>query len=278
MGSMLLAITANTAMIFAMKFADKAKTDKRTVILFNYLFGSVLAFVLGGGFRGGMSFGQETVIPVGLAIFNAFLMVACMLIQQNSIGINGAGITTTYNRLGVLIPTVLSIFLFQEYPTILKIAGIILSVAAILYSYEKGGEGRKNYMLLVLVLVIGGFIDFNSKLLGIIAVPEMKNIYTFSTFVFSGIITLVIVLVQKAEIGKKELLYGAMIGIPNICITFGMVSAAAVLPAYILFPVYSGAVILLVNSIGALLLKEKLSRKELVSTGMIAVALVMLNI
>ncbi len=54
--------------------------------------------------------------------------------RKNSISVNGAGITTTYNRLGVLIPT------------------------------------------------LGGLIDFNSKLLGMFAGPEMKNTYAFATF------------------------------------------------------------------------------------------------
>lgn len=52
----------------------------------------------------------------------------------------------------------------------------------------------------------------------------------------------------------------------------------AALPAYIVFPVYSEAVILLVNGIGAAYFKERLTRREIIATAMIAAALVMLNI
>ncbi len=293
MGSLILAIGANTFMIFSMKFSEKAGADRKNIIFLNYVFGSALAFVLGGGFSGGIVLNGEALGPIVLALFNSFLMVACMLIQQISIGRNGAGITTTYNRLGVLIPTVLSVFLFHEYPTALKIAGIVLSVGAIIFSYEKHGKDEpctagipasggkdsgKRYGLLFAVLAIGGFIDFNSKVLGLIAAPEMKSIYSFTTFLFSAVIMAIIVLFQRRPLTKKDIRYGALIGLPNACITFGMVSAAAGLPAYIVFPVYSGAVILLVNSIGAVCFREKLTRREIIATAMIAAALVLLNI
>ena len=57
-----------------------------------------------------------------------------------------------------------------------------------------------------------------------------------------------------------------------------MVGAASQLPAYIVFPVYSGAVILLVNGISMALLKEQLTKREMASTAMIGVALVLLNL
>ena len=128
------------------------------------------------------------------------------------------------------------------------------------------------------ILVIGGFIDFNSKLLGILALPEMKHLHTCSTFFFSVIIMAILTVIGREKITIREIGYGALVGIPNIGITYGIVGAAAKLPAYIVFPVYSGAVILLVNGIGGLLLKEKLSRREFLATGMIAAALALLNI
>ena len=117
MGSLILAICANTFMIFSMKFSEKAGADRNNIIFLNYVFGSALAFILGGGLQGGIALSRQAAVPIGLAAFNSLLMVACMLSQQVSISRNGAGITTTYNRLGVLIPTVLSIFMFHEYPT-----------------------------------------------------------------------------------------------------------------------------------------------------------------
>lgn len=57
-----------------------------------------------------------------------------------------------------------------------------------------------------------------------------------------------------------------------------MIGAAAVLPAYIVFPVCSGAVILIVNAAGALLFQEHLTLREAISTAMIAVALILLNV
>ena len=278
MGSLLLAVMANTIMIFSMKFSEAADTHRQSVVFLNYVFGTVMAIFLCRDLGSMNLCSQETLIPLGLGLFNAILMAACMLIQQHSINFNGAGLTTTYNRLGVLIPTLLSVFLFQEYPTALKICGIGLSVTAIGYSYEKTGEAKKNYVLLSLVLIIGGMIDFNSKLLGILSPVEMKSVYTISTFFIAAILMAAIVICGKIPINRKDMKYGALIGIPNICITFGMVSASANLPAYIVFPAYSGGVILLVNIIDELYLKERLSKRERIATAMIAFSLVLINL
>ena len=56
-------------------------------------------------------------------------------------GKNGTPISTTFNRLGVLIPTVFSILLFGERPQIVQIAGIALAVSAIIYI--NSGKGNK---------------------------------------------------------------------------------------------------------------------------------------
>lgn len=279
MGSLIIAIISNTVMIFSMKYAEKAGSNAKGTILWNYILGTVAALALSKGFTGLGFGGMKLWTPLVLGFFNAILMTACMLIQQKSISINGAGMTTTYNRLGVLIPTVLSIFLFQEYPTALKICGIVLSAAAIMLSYERDARTqRKRYALLAAVLIFGGLIDFNSKILGVIAAPEMKSIYTCGTFFFSAVIMMIVAVLQGEKMTRREIGYGALIGIPNIGITFGMVGAASQLPAYIVFPVYSGAVILLVNGISMALLKEQLTKREMASTAMIGVALVLLNL
>ncbi len=279
MRSLLIAVAANSILVFSMKSAENARTHRTAVVLCNYIFGALLVLLLSGGFSGQALPGERLWPLAGLALAGACLMTACMLIQQRSLHSNGAGITTTYNRLGVLIPTVLSVLLFREYPAAWKTCGIVLAAAAIVYSYERRADsGQKNYVLLALVLILGGLIDFISKLYGMFFPPEMKNLYTFVSFLISAAIMSVVVLLKKTPISCQDVVYGALVGIPNAGITLGMIGAAAVLPAYIVFPVYSGAVILIVNIGGALLFKERPTRREMISTGMIAAALVLLNI
>ncbi len=279
MGSLLIAIAANSTLVFSMKYAEKAGTHRASVVLYNYVFGACLILLLSGGFTG-QELSGKTIWPLlGLALASACLMTACMLIQQRSLHSNGAGITTTYNRLGILIPTILSVFIFREYPTAVKACGIVLAAAAVFYSYDRHMDsGKKNYILLSLVLILGGFIDFISKIFGILFLPEIKNLYTFITFFLCALIMAIIVLLQKVPLSRKDIIYGALVGIPNAGITYGMIGAAAALPSYIVFPVYSGAVILIVNTAGVLLFKERLTRRETISTAMIAGALILLNI
>lgn len=299
MESLLIAIAANTLMIFSMKRAETADAHRKSVVLCNYLFGACFIFLFGGGLALGESagtgsgfalqglFSAHIGIAAGLALVNACLMTTCLLLQQSSLRTNGAGITTTYNRLGILIPTLLSALLFREYPTVLKAFGIALAIAAVLYSCEKESDQaasqnadsrKKNYGLLALVFLTGGCIDFISKVFGILCQPELKTLYTFVTFLLCAVIMLVVILVQKEPLTRKDVAYGALIGIPNVGITFSMVSAAAVLPAYIVFPVYSGAVIIIINLASVVLFKERLTKREIIATAMIATALVLLNL
>lgn len=279
MGSLILIISAKTAISFAMRYSETTDADRIGVIWSNYVSGTLLAVVLSDGLSMG-DFGEEAIAPVlGLAAMNSVLMVCGMFFLQISIKRNGTGLSTTYNKLGILIPTILSIFLFNEIPTMLKMLGIALSTFAVIYSYSRSKEeSHKNYTLLFLLLVFGGIIDLNSKLTTILSGNDLKPVYVIGTFLFCALIMTIMVIIKKTKIRSKELFLGTLIGIPNSLVTFGMVSAAASLPAYIVYPVYSGAVIILVNCISAGILKEKLTKREVISTCMIVIALILLNI
>ena len=79
MGSLILAICANTFMIFSMKFSEKAGADRNNIIFLNYVFGSALAFILGGGLQGGIALSRQAAVPIGLAAFNSLLNEECRL-------------------------------------------------------------------------------------------------------------------------------------------------------------------------------------------------------
>ena len=281
MYSLMMVIIANTIITFIIKISENKKTNRNNVTLINYIIGSIAALVLSSESLFNTSFDKNIIFVIFLGIFNAFLMTSCMLIQQKSISENGAGLSTMYNRLGILIPTLLSIFILSEKPSVFNYFGIALAVFAIIYSYKKEDEINnctKNYHLLYAILVLGGIIDFNSKLFSTFANLEYKGLYTLTSFFVSGVIMLIIVLKKESKITRKDIFYGVGIGLPNVFITFGMVLAASKLPAYLVFPAYGGSVIILVNLLDALIFKAKLSSREWYTTLIIVTALIMINL
>ena len=107
---------------------------------------------------------HSDLLSVISGILNGIGFVAALIFIQLSIRRNGAPLTTTFNRLGILIPTILSALLFLEIPAPVQIAGLILCSAAILLMNSGGKEERPAFVFgLLAIFILGGTLDFVSK-------------------------------------------------------------------------------------------------------------------
>ena len=85
-------------------------------------------------------------------------------------------------------------------------------------------------------------------------------------------------LVGSQHIGKKEILLGVIMGVPNYFSSSLVLRALSHMDAMIVFPTYSTGCIFVVAVAGIFFFKEKLTRRQFLSLGMIMSAIVMLNI
>lgn len=207
-------------------------------------------------------------------------MVAGMVFSRMCIGANGAPLATTFYKLGVLIPIVFTFFLFAEMPTLVQGIGIVIVIATIVYINMGSGESThiQSFWLLIAVFIVGGMVDFNSKLFNMYGNPDLQEYYLFYTFVFSSLISLFFVLFKDRRISKSDIVLGVLTAIPNYYVSYFILQATLLLPAYIVYPVINVCIILVVNVINFFAFKEKLSKREIYATGFILVALVLLNI
>lgn len=276
---LLSAIVSNIMIIFIMKHSEERQGNRYAVTLVNYVTGVLVSYLL---MKEKILFDLSApgCFALGLAVFNATCMTGCMLFIQYSINKNGAPLTTTFNRLGILIPTVLSMVLFHELPTLIKMSGIALAIFAILYI--NGGKKEEKHtvapMILLIVFILGGLIDFNSKVYSIFGDLQLRDYFILYTFIFSTIISGAVLLKINPSINKTDVIKGVLVGIPNQLVLYSMVRAAAVLPAYLAFPLGSSAIIFGVNIINFLVFKEKPTKRELIATFIIAGALILLNL
>lgn len=276
---LLMAIAANISIIFIMKHSEERQGNRYAVTMVNYITGVLISYLL---MKEKILFDLSAsgCFALGLALFNAVCMTGCMLFIQYSISKNGAPLTTTFNRLGILIPTVLSMFLFHELPTLVKMSGVAAAVFAIIY-INGGRKEEKNStapMILIAIFVLGGLIDFNSKIYGIYGSSQLRDYFILYTFIFCTIISTIVLLSINRTVKKPDIIKGVLVGVPNQLVLYGMVRAAAVLPAYLAFPIGSSAIIFGVNIINFLVFKEKPTKREVIATLIIAGALILLNL
>ena len=68
---------------------------------------------------------------LGLGIFNGFLYLSSFVLYQYNTRKNGIVLSSIFMKLGLLVPMVLSVLFFNEFPSLLQALGFLLAVIAI---------------------------------------------------------------------------------------------------------------------------------------------------
>lgn len=277
---LIIAVLSNTFMTFIIRLSEKEKSNRFNVNTFNYLFGGILAYFVIRK-ESVFSFNGGYIYTLLLAVVNAVLYIACLYLMQVNMKKNGAPLTTTYNRLGLLIPILVSVVLFKEYPNQMQVIGCILAIFSIYYINKrdkKDDNSSVSPFLLIALFLAGGMVDTLAKIYGHFGSSYLQGHFIFYTFIFSFIFSIILSIKSIKNLSKKEILIGFFIGIPNQITTLAQLKAVAVLPAYLVFPAYSISVILLVNFVNFLFFKEKLTMRQYIGTGIIILALICMNV
>lgn len=271
-----LAILFNVIMNFAMKYSETHDCNRYGVTVFNYAAGIAVSYAFMKDRTVAFSDGEGT-FTVLFAVVNAFFFLTCLLVLQQSIKKNGAPLTATFNRMGVLLPTVISAVMFAEIPTGIQIAGIVISLFAIVYMNGGGKEKGGVSVYLILAFATGGCVDTISKLFSVYGSSENQERFIFYTFVAALIMSIGVCIYKDRHITKKDIAVGIIVGIPNELAALLLLKAAGMLPAYLVYPCYSAGVIFAVNIVNMIVFREFLSKREYIATGIIAIALILIN-
>ena len=275
---LILAILSSVLIALLMRISAGKIKANISMLAVNYL----VCLLLAAGYSRFQVFsfraaGFPAAVGMG-AVNGVFYLLGFLLLQINTRK-NGVVLSSVFLKLGLLVPIVVSVFLFGERPALLQILGFILAVAAIiLINYEKNTSLRGPRMALVLMLLAGGSGDAMSKVYEVLGTAAYGDSFLFYTFVSAFLLCVVLILWRKERPGKQELLFGLLIGIPNFFSAKFLLMALGQLPAVVVYPTFSVATILLVTLAGVCLFRERLRRAQWASLAVILVALVMLNI
>lgn len=275
---LLLAILSSALVSIIMRLSEKHVSGNVGMLAVNYLMCITIA---GLGSGAGNFFPQVDGFgfALGLGLVNGILYLAGFVLLQVNVKRNGVVMSSTFMKLGVLVPMIVSIGVFGEKPEIFQVIGFILAVLAIiLINFEKEQTTMGFKAGLILLLLAGGGGDAMSKVFEVLGNPDLSEQFLLYTFGSALILCIGLMIFRKEKPGKMELVFGLLIGIPNFYSAKFLLKALGSVPAVITYPTYSIATIVVVSLTGVIFFKEKVGKRQKIAMAIIFVALALLNI
>lgn len=276
---LLSAIASSALVSIFMRMSEKHIRNNMVMFTVNY----AVCLILSRYYMGEINLftrenGIETAIILGLV--SGILYLGNFVLLQKNMRHNGIMLSSVFMKLGILVPTLMAIFLFNERPKVIQLVGVIIAVAAIiLINVEKGGITKGGNRIWLLFLLLGsGFTDSMANIYDKMGSAVLKDHYLFYTFFAALLIAFLMALIKKQRLNIRDIIFGVLIGVPNYFSARFLLLSLGNLPAVITYPVYSVGTLIVISLAGVVLFRERLSNQKMTALGLILVALVLLNI
>lgn len=276
---LVLAIISSALVSVVMRLSQRFARNNITMLAANYVMCTAAAAFLAGGV---VPAGEGAALTMGLGSICGVLYLLGFVTLQWNIHRNGVVLPATFQKLGVLVPTIAAITIFGESARWTQLLGIAVAVGAILLMQGPGaraGEGNaKNFAGLLALLMCGGMSDVMSKVFQTWGNADHGNYFLVFTFLIALVLCTVLCLVKKQSVTVPDVLCGLALGIPNYMSARFLLWALRDVPAVVVYPSFSVGTIIVVTLAGLLCFREKVEKRKLVALGLILGALVLLNI
>lgn len=180
----LLGAVACTSLVnIVLAFASRRGWDGRAVLGWSYFASAALAGLmaalqapalsfpapgqLAGALTGAMTPASSMSFAVWFGLLSGGLYLLCLVTVEKSVREKGAGVTTLYQRLSILVPILCSALLWGKVPSAVQLAGLAASVAVMAALW--GGGGRAAAKGPLAVFLLGGRGGVHRQ-----GVPEMR--------------------------------------------------------------------------------------------------------
>lgn len=200
---------------------------------------------------------------------------------------SGLSVVSVATKMSLAIPVLFGIFFFRESAGIVKIAGIIIALIAVLLTSIKSKQeisAEKNKLLLPLLVFLGsGIIDTCIKYLETSYVaPSDVALFSSTIFAVAGSIGICILIRQKL-LGRfrghyRNILGGIALGIPNFFSIYFLVLALRTegFESSSLFPLNHVSIVLVSTFLGILLFKESLNFRNWLGISLAVISILMI--
>lgn len=291
---LVLAILLSSSINIGLTFSKHMGCEELNVTFFNYVMAGGMAFLmmmqqksiftafsltaLIDSMKGNPSAQGSMTFAVFFGAVTGFVYLAGLLLTQRSIQKNGPSPTTMFARIGIVIPLLVAILLWREFPELIQWVGIVVAFAAlILYNYN--GRFRMDG-LLFLIFLLSGLGELTNKLFTEWCLQEYKPVFLFAIFGTCLLLSAVLLMTAKKrnKIKSGDVWIGLTVGIANLSSTFFIVKSLSVLPATLVYPILCAGVILTIAVVSRICFKEKLSKRGYTAVGLTIVSLILMNL
>ena len=274
----LLSVLCSTLVSVLMRASEKHISNNFSMLACNYIVCTIVAGIVTGTtdlFPAVPGLGTA----IGLGVLSGILFLGAFILLQWNVYKNGVSLPSTFMKLGVVVPTVLALTLFGEAPSFVQIAGIALVLVSILLlQSEKAQTQVASHAGLIALMLVGGGASAMTKVYDFYGTEALENHFLVYNFGVAFILCVILCIVRRQHLTLKDALFGVLVGIPNYFSTLFLLLALQSIPALVAYPASSVSTIVLILLCGRFFFKEKLTRRQLFTIGVILVALVLLNL
>lgn len=277
---LLLAITSSVLISIIMRISERYVKNEMGMFMANYAVCMLLSFLYMPDKSSMLFQGAGDAITLVLGVLSGILYLISFVFMKKNMAKNGIIMTSTFMRLGVLVPTVMAVVVFREMPSITQIAGVLFAIIGILVMYfeKQALKGSGNKLWLIALLMLSGLTDSMANIFDKVGTVLYKDVYLLLTFVIAFLIAGVFTFRGKNQVKGKDIIVGALIGIPNYYSARFLLLALGQIQAVLVYPMYSVSTIIVTTVVGIIVFHEEVGRKKLYALAVILLAMVLLNL
>lgn len=289
---LVLAVFSNAFVNIGLAQAARRQYPIRQLLCFNYLTAALLAGMALAlqrptlypvqfrlflqALTGRAASGTGTSFAVFFGALTGVFYVVTILAVHAGVRSCGAGVTTMYQRLGILVPILCSALLWGEIPSPLQLAGLVMAILVMVG--QRGHASQGTSRLPFLVFLLGGIVEFTGKLFQKSAPETDRPLFLFVVFLTCLVLVLCFGSHPAEKFSSGAALVGVLTGVPNLLSPFFTMKALEVLSPGIVYPTISVGSIAVVTAADAWVFHRSLCRREKITLALIALCLVLVNL
>lgn len=279
---LLLSISCSSAIALFFKITEQRKLNRYAITLVNYLAASTIIsyFFI-------KDYPQITsqlnirilLFLCTLGIITGFLFYYSFILYQKNINLYGASITGMFVKLGILLPMIISIIFWNEYPNALQFIAIVGSLLSIILVNLNNNKTTKVEwkISLILLFFVGGTAEFTNKIFQKYFLLKYKPLFLiivfFSAFLFSWS------KFKKENLNfiGGELKFGIIIGFFNLFSSFFLIESLNYLKTSIAFALFSSLSMSCILICSYFFFNESLKKKDITAVIITIISLFIIN-
>ncbi|MBD3334590.1 MAG: EamA family transporter [Candidatus Eisenbacteria bacterium] len=300
---LIIAIACSSSLALIFKYTETRGLNRYAVTSANYLVaalvGSILVLSSGTsvpgpgrwpdlvpglaaalGRTGSLSPDEGALWALGTGIAAGGVFFVSFILYQISIRRHGAGLPGAFIKLGIFLPMTLSLILWREHPRTMQWLGMGCAGASIVAANWPGRHriGRGLRPVLLALFLFGGLAEFSNKVFQKYGLVEQKPVFLWATFSTAFVVSLLAALKARRPVQRRDLALGVAVGVPNLFSSFFLIMALDHMPAAVVFPAFGAGSVLVINTVGVLLLGERLAYRDRIAVGLTILGLILINV